>query len=98
MPYKIPIGVEFYKQMIENGYYYVDKTLLIKDILEQGSIVTLFTRPRRFGKTLAQSMLKTFLRKKFYQMAQQRIIPYIFKTKILWKQEKNIQDIWGSTQ
>ena len=59
----IPIGVEFYKQMIEDGYYYIDKTLLIKDILEQKSIVTLFTRPRRFGKTLAQSMLKTFFEK-----------------------------------
>ena len=59
----IPIGVEFYKQMIENGYYYIDKTLLIRDILEQKSMVTLFTRPRRFGKTLAQSMLKTFFEK-----------------------------------
>ena len=59
----IPIGVEFYKQMIDNGYYYIDKTLLIKDILEQGSTVTLFTRPRRFGKTLTQSMLKTFFEK-----------------------------------
>ncbi len=59
----IPIGVEFYKQMIENGYYYIDKTLLIKDILEQGSMVTLFTRPRRFGKTLAQTMLRTFFEK-----------------------------------
>ena len=49
--------------MIEDGYYYIDKTLLIKDILEQKSIVTLFTRPRRFGKTLAQSMLKTFFEK-----------------------------------
>ena len=59
----IPIGVEFYKQMIEDGYYYIDKTLLIKDILEQKSMVTLFTRPRRFGKTLSQSMLKTFFEK-----------------------------------
>ncbi len=59
----IPIGVEFYKQMIEDGYYYIDKTLLIRDILEQKSMVTLFTRPRRFGKTLAQSMLKTFFEK-----------------------------------
>ncbi len=59
----IPIGVEFYKQMVSEGYYYVDKTLLIRDLLAQKSIVTLFTRPRRFGKTLAQSMLKTFFEK-----------------------------------
>ena len=48
----IPTGVEFYKQMISEGYYYIDKTLLIRDLLAQKSTVTLFTRPRRFGKTL----------------------------------------------
>lgn len=57
---RIPIGIEFYKQIIEKDYYYVDKTLLIKDILEQGGQVNLFTRPRRFGKTLALTMLRTF--------------------------------------
>ncbi len=59
----IPIGVEFYKRMISDGYYYIDKTLLIRDLLSHKSTVTLFTRPRRFGKTLAQSMLKTFFEK-----------------------------------
>lgn len=56
----IPIGVEFYKRMIDGNYYYVDKTLLIKEILDGGVPVSLFARPRRFGKTLALSMLKTF--------------------------------------
>ena len=59
----LPIGVEFYKQMITKGYYYIDKTLLIRDLLAQKNTATLFTRPRRFGKTLAQSMLKTFFEK-----------------------------------
>ena len=59
----IPIGVEFYKQMISEGYYYIDKTLLIRDLLAQKNTVTLFTRPRRFGKTLAQNMLRTFFEK-----------------------------------
>ncbi|MFG6349502.1 MAG: AAA family ATPase [Lachnospiraceae bacterium] len=59
----LPIGVEFYKQMISKGYYYIDKTLLIRDLLAQKNTATLFTRPRRFGKTLAQSMLKTFFEK-----------------------------------
>ena len=59
----IPIGVEFYKQMISEGYYYIDKTLLIRDLLAQKNTVTLFTHPRRFGKTLAQSMLRTFFEK-----------------------------------
>lgn len=57
---RIPIGIEFYKEMVDKDYYYVDKTLLIKDILDSGIKVGLFTRPRRFGKTLTLSMLKTF--------------------------------------
>ena len=57
---KIGIGYENYKDFIENNLYYVDKTLLANNILEKGGKVTLFTRPRRFGKTLALSMLRTF--------------------------------------
>ena len=56
----IPIGIESYKEIIDNDYYYVDKTLLIRDLLVQKSKVTLFTRPRRFGKTLNLSMLQYF--------------------------------------
>lgn len=63
----IPIGVDFYKEMIDNGYYYVDKTLLIRDLLIQKNKVTLFTRPRRFGKTLALSMLCAFFELEFLQ-------------------------------
>ncbi|RKI38579.1 AAA family ATPase [bacterium D16-51] len=59
----IPIGVEFYKKMVDNGYYYIDKTLLIRELLDQEINTVLFTRPRRFGKTLAQSMIKTFFEK-----------------------------------
>ena len=57
---KIGIGYENYKRLIDDGCYYVDKTLLIRDVMLQGGMVTLFTRPRRFGKTLALSMLRTF--------------------------------------
>ena len=57
---KIGIGYEFYKNFIDENAYYVDKTLLVKDVIEKGGKVTLFTRPRRFGKTLALSMLQTF--------------------------------------
>lgn len=56
----IPIGIESYKEIIDKDYYYIDKTLLIRDLLMLKSKATLFTRPRRFGKTLAQSMLRTF--------------------------------------
>ena len=55
-----PIGVENFERIIKDGYYYVDKSLLIEKILENRTPVTLFTRPRRFGKTLNMSMLKYF--------------------------------------
>lgn len=57
---KIGIGYENYKQFIDKNLYYVDKTLLVRDVLEKGGAVTLLTRPRRFGKTLGLSMLRTF--------------------------------------
>ena len=57
---KLGIGYEFYKRMIDDGCYYVDKTLLIRDIINKGGMVNLFTRPRRFGKTLSLTMLKAF--------------------------------------
>ena len=59
----IPIGIEDFKEIIDRNCYFVDKSLLIKDILDGGSKVTLFTRPRRFGKTLNLSMLKRFFEK-----------------------------------
>jgi len=57
---KLPIGVSNFKDIIEKNYYYFDKTKFIENILEDGSQVKLFTRPRRFGKTLNMSMLKYF--------------------------------------
>ncbi|MDR2579000.1 MAG: AAA family ATPase, partial [Chitinispirillales bacterium] len=56
----LPIGHSFFDRVIEGGYYYVDKTLFIKDLLDKNAQVTLCTRPRRFGKTLNQTMLKCF--------------------------------------
>ncbi|WP_026747614.1 AAA family ATPase [Leptotrichia trevisanii] len=57
---KIPIGIDDFKKLRENSAYYVDKTKLISEILDDGAEVKLFTRPRRFGKTLNMSMLKYF--------------------------------------
>lgn len=59
----ISIGIENYKQIIDKEYYYIDKTLFIKDLLDKGGAVNVFTRPRRFGKTLALSMIKTYFEK-----------------------------------
>ena len=56
----IPIGIDNFKEIITERYYYVDKTLLIKELLDLTVKVNLFTRPRRFGKTLNLSMLQAF--------------------------------------
>ena len=56
----LPIGVEDFRRLVDNGYYFVDKTLMIKELLENKETVNLFTRPRRFGKTLNMSMLQRF--------------------------------------
>lgn len=56
----LPIGVENFEDMVKSGYYYVDKTLFIKELLDLKGKVNLFTRPRRFGKTLNLSMLRYF--------------------------------------
>ena len=57
---KIPIGVEDFKELIRDDYFYIDKSKFIEDIVNDGAKVKLFTRPRRFGKTLNMSMLKYF--------------------------------------
>ena len=57
---RIPIGLSDFKELIEENYYYFDKTKFIDEIIKDGAKVKLFTRPRRFGKTLNMSMLKYF--------------------------------------
>lgn len=61
MEYKpLPIGIDNFEMLVNRGYYFIDKTLLIKDLLDNKASVNLFTRPRRFGKTLNISMLQYF--------------------------------------
>lgn len=57
---KIPIGIDDFKEIRTENYFYIDKTKLIEDILNDGALVKLFCRPRKFGKTLNMSMLKYF--------------------------------------
>ncbi|WP_281518333.1 AAA family ATPase [Thomasclavelia cocleata] len=57
---RIPVGLKDYEKLKSENYYVVDKTLMIKDFLEQGNEVTLITRPRRFGKTINMSMMAEF--------------------------------------
>ena len=57
---KIPIGTKSFSRLVEGNYYFVDKTLMIKEFLDRGTDVTLITRPRRFGKTVNMSMMAEF--------------------------------------
>ena len=57
---KLPIGIENFKEFSSEDFYYVDKTLFIKELLQNWGKVNLFIRPRRFGKSLNMSMLKCF--------------------------------------
>ena len=59
----LPIGIEDFKRLIDDKYYFVDKTLMIKELIESQTIVGLFTKPRRFGKTLNMSMIQRFFEK-----------------------------------
>ena len=56
----LPVGLDSFEKIRRLGYYYMDKTLLIQDVLTNRGDVNLFTRPRRFGKTLNMSMLWSF--------------------------------------
>lgn len=60
MKKKLPIGIDSFEKIIDEGFYYVDKTFLIRELLLNWGEVNLFTRPRRFGKSLNMSMLKSF--------------------------------------
>ena len=75
----IPIGISDFKEFNESNYYYVDKSILIKNILDNRCKVTLFTRPRRFGKTLNLSMLKYYFEKTETDNS------YLFEGLEIWK-------------
>ena len=78
---KLPIGIDGFEKIRTNDFYYVDKTLFIKELLQSWGEVNLFTRPRRFGKTLNMSMLRSF-----FEIGSD---PYVFDgLKIM--QEKNL--------
>lgn len=77
---KIPLGISDFKEIIEDGYYYVDKTLFIKELKRTNGKVLLIPRPRRFGKTLNLSMLKYFYEKNDTSNA------YLFEHTDIWKQ------------
>lgn len=75
----LPIGISDFAEMIQKDFYYVDKTPMIKDLLDQKAKVTLFTRPRRFGKTLNISMLKYFFEDSRDWQGKRQDWSYLFK-------------------
>ena len=73
-----PVGVSDYR-LASKEYYYVDKTLMLKTFLDERPMVSLFTRPRRFGKTLNMDMLRTY-----FEKTEEDTSVY-FKNKKIWK-------------
>ena len=87
---KLPIGIENFEEIRTKGFYYVDKTGLIRELLENWGKVTLFTRPRRFGKTLNMSMLKCF-----FELGGREDI---FEGLAFRKQVLCAKNIWGNSR
>lgn len=81
----LAIGNSDFKEIIQENGYYVDKTKFIEDLLEDLSKVKLFTRPRRFGKTLNLSMLKYFLMLEMQRKIENYLIICIFQKVSIWK-------------
>ena len=75
---KIAIGVEDFKEIIDKDGYFVDKTLMIKKLIESNAMVTLFTRPRRFGKTLNQFMIRRFFEDEITEEGEEVDNGYLF--------------------
>ena len=78
----LPIGISDFKELIDGGYAYVDKTLLIQELVEKDAKIALIPRMRRFGKTLNISMLRYFFEKSEHDLA------YLFEDLNIWKQAK----------
>jgi hypothetical protein len=85
MSHQLPIGVSDFRKLRENHYYYVDKSLFIKEVMERSSEVLLLPRPRRFGKTLNMSMLRYFLEKREDNLA------HLFKGLAISKDTESMQ-------
>ena len=85
---KLPVGIDSFEKIRRNNFYYIDKTKLIEQLVETGGEVTLFTRPRRFGKTLNMSMLKSF-----FEVGTDESLAYIFQAA-----KSFVTNIWESTR
>lgn len=82
---KIPIGVSDFKEIIDENYYFIDKSLFIKEVIEDGSKVILIPRPRRFGKTINMSVLKYFFEKTYEDNS------FLFKELNIYKHKNTME-------
>ncbi len=89
MALKIPIGISDFKTIIDEGFYYVDKTLFIEELKRSNGQVMLIPRPRRFGKTLNLSMLQYF-----YEITPESNA-YLFENTAIWK-KANFRKLQGT--
>lgn len=87
---KLPVGIENFEDIRKLGFYYIDKTKLIEQLLQNWGKVNLFTRPRRFGKTLNMSMLRTFF--------EIGMVNHFLKVYIFLKIKNYVMNIWVSIQ
>jgi hypothetical protein len=85
MKKRLPVGLSDFKEIIKQDMYFVDKSLIIRDLVVDANQVILLTRPRRFGKTLNMKMIKNFFEKTDEDKS------YLFKDLEVWKSE-NVQD------
>ena len=83
---KLPVGIENFAEIRKEDFYYVDKTKLIEQLLDRWGKANLFTRPRRFGKSLNISMLRIFLKLE--------MIPHFLKGYIFRKTKNYVRNIW----
>ena len=79
----LPIGVENFEKLCEEEYYYVDKTMMVKEILDRKADVNLFTRPRRFGKTLTLSMLQYYFEDAYDIRGNKKDYSHLFADKAI---------------
>ena len=88
----LPIGIENFEELQSRNYYFVDKTLMIKDLIDIDSKVSLFTRPRRFGKTLNISMMKYFFE---FPISPEQDKRYLFEHLKIWQAGENYRSEQG---
>src|SRR3990167_2273921 len=85
----LPIGIDDFKELIDENCIYIDKTLLIKEFFDNKAKVTLITRPRRFGKSITLSMVRHFFEK------TDKSTSYLFENSNIWKEE-GFQELQGT--